>query len=121
MFLESLSKSAAQPVEDVDRNLLKVRLITVIRRGLSVPVVSIGTLCTASRPVVLTEPEFVTTLQALNAEKERKAEASRKGLQLLKRCVAELKAERKANAWIAEQNRARNAWKELCEDVVLAS
>lgn len=92
-----------------------------MRKDLSVPVVSNGTLSTAGRTVVLTAPEVLAALQALDADKERKAEALRTSRQLRERRAAELKAEREVKALAAEQTRARKAWKELCGDVVQAA
>lgn len=68
--------------------------------------------------MVLTAPEVVAALQALDEEKERKAEAQRKNCQLREKRAAELKAQRDANILAAEQVRACKAWIKLCEDVV---
>ena len=97
--VEALSKGAARPVLDVDLAFLKARLIPVMRKELGAPVVANGTLSTAGRPVELTAPEVLSALQALDAEKERKAEAQKVSRQLRETRTAELKTSGTQRLW----------------------
>ena len=106
---------------DTDLSFLKARRISVMCKEVGSPVHAHETLSTAGRPVVLTAPKVVSALQALDAEKERRAEAQKVSRQLREKRAAELKAQRDAKTVAAEQTRARKAWTAMCDDAVQAA
>jgi len=114
----ALSKGAARPVVDVDLAFLKARLIPVLRKELTVPVVANGTLSTAGRPVVLTAPEVLGALQSLDEEKKRKAAAQQATRQRRAKRSTELQAQREAKKAAAEKATARAAWLTMCGEGV---
>jgi len=113
---EDLSKGADRVALDVNLELLLPRLTPVVRKDLPCPTIMQGTLSTAGRATVLTEPEVLAALQQLDVDKLKKQQEQEVSRRQMKATVAANKAEKAERAAAQERTKLAKVWRLVSEE-----
>lgn len=116
--LETLNNGVAKPSESFNLPFLKASLVPVVRKQMSVPVETNGTLSTAGRTVVLTAPKVLEALKKLDAERAERIDAQEKAQKVREELAAENRSKQTQRDIAAQERKHRRAWRIRCAEVV---